>query len=505
VNRRAAIVVGAILAGALQALLPELPGGLALAAVVLVPLLVAIDGASARESIAAAIAYAVALAEVAVLPWLAPALAAYFELSWTRALVLAASTLGLLGGLHGAILGVALALRPRRAGPFLVLWYAALWASWEALRTLVPPGFPAAVLGASLDRAPALLQVASLTGIAGVTAVVVAANAGIAALWSRDTTRRSRWSACATGVGLACIAAGWGAIRSTATPTPSADAPVVLAVDLVATDVDASTLDAFIAATPIDRRPRPDFIVWPESALNVDLARDRAAWRKLSDFVDRGGATLLTGGLSLEIGPDGRSERFNSLHVMRPLHGMRSYHKRLLVPLAESWPPIFGAPPASIEPISAGRELPLLRAAGTTFGALICFEIADAASARALARNGASFLLNVTNDVWFRGTDAPHLRWARIRAIESGRPVVRVANAGVSAIFDPLGGTVAMSHPTAPVGVLEGLIPPAIDTVYGATGEVFLPACLGFVAVGAAASLLGIMAPRRTRSRSCPV
>lgn len=497
-SRRAALLAGAILSGTVQALLPRLPGQLVLACVVLVPLLVAIERTSARGALVLAIAYTLALGEIGISHWLGPALQLYFDLTWIRAQLLAIATVAVLAVLHGTVLGVVLALRPRCTGALVVLWYAALWASWEALRAYVPPQFPAVVLGAALERSPALLQIASATGIAGVTAVVVAANAGLAALFVRGAGRGARWRALATGAALAVAATAWGAARL-ATPVAAAPgAPVVLAVDLVATDASASTLDALVAATPADRSARHDLVLWPESALDLDLVRDRGAWRRIGELVARTGAPLVTGGLSFEIGADGGSRRFNSLHLIRPGFGMQSYHKRLLVPLAESWPAWLGAPPAALAPVAAGHALPVLRTGETSFGPLICFEIADAASARALARDGASFLVNLTNDTWFRGTEAPHLPWARIRAIESGLPVVRVANAGRSVMFDPLGRAVAASEPAAPVGILEASIPPAIDTFYVATGEVFVPACAAVVALGVAASVVARVRRRRT-------
>ncbi|MEW6268059.1 MAG: apolipoprotein N-acyltransferase [Thermodesulfobacteriota bacterium] len=499
-SRRTALVASAVLSGALQALLPRLPGQLALAFVVMVPLFVALDRASTRETIAVAIAYALALGEIAILPWLGPSLGPYFGLTGTRSQLLAAAVVALLAVLHGGALGVALALRPRRAHALLVLWYAALWACWEALRSYVPPQFPAAALGVSLERSLPLLQVASATGVAGVTAVVVAANAGIAALVARDAPRGARWRAFAAGAGVAVVATAWGAVRLAATTASVPAAARIVAVDLVAPDAAASTLDVLIEATSAAtaRGARPDVVLWPESALNLDLARDRVAWARIGELVERAGATLVTGGVSFELDARGRPRRFNSLHVVRPGFGMQSYHKRLLVPLAESWPSFLGAPPASLEPVTAGSALPVLDAGETRFGPLICFEIADAASARALARDGASFLVNVTNDVWFQGTEAPHLRWARIRAIESGLPVVRVANAGTSVVFDPLGRAVVSSEPAARgEGVLTGTVPPAIETVYVATGEVFLPACATVVVLGVAASVVVVLRRRR--------
>ena len=67
---------------------------------------------------------------------------------------------------------------------------------------------------------------------------------------------------------------------------------------------------------------------------------------------------------------------------------------------------------------------------------LICYEAIFAGLARQRAALGADFLVNITNDAWFGDTSAPHqhLALAAIRAVETRRPVVRVANTGVSAV-----------------------------------------------------------------------
>jgi len=231
--------------------------------------------------------------------------------------------------------------------------------------------------------------------------------------------------------------------------------------------------------------------VWPESAIPDDLAFDRAAWLRLSAFVDELGTTLATGAVGSAVRSDGGIIRFNSVHVIRPRHGMLSYHKRLPVPLAESWPAALGAPPPSLDPVAAGRELVVFDVGTTRFGSLICFEIADAPSARALAARGARFIVNVTNDVWFAGGRAPHEVWVIVRAVESGRPVVRAPNLGTAAIVDPFGRAVTSARATGGPAVLAGAIPDPVDTVYVRTGEVFLPLCLVVVGAG--------LLPRRRR------
>src|SRR6185295_13359696 len=104
------------------------------------------------------------------------------------------------------------------------------------------------------------------------------------------------------------------------------------------------------------------------------------------------------------------------------------------VPFAERWPALLGAPPASLGVVEAGSGATLFRLApDTPFGVLICFEITAPDGARELAQRGARFLVNLTNDAWFAA--APHLPWAAVRAVETGVPVVRAANHGVSAVL----------------------------------------------------------------------
>jgi len=90
----------------------------------------------------------------------------------------------------------------------------------------------------------------------------------------------------------------------------------------------------------------------------------------------------------------------------------------------------------------------------------VCFEIADADAMRDLARRGADFLVNPTNDSWFPSTGAlPHVVWARVRAVEAGLPIVRVANAGPSGIIDATGAWVPVEHPTPQS--FRGHVPPS--------------------------------------------
>ncbi len=261
-----------------------------------------------------------------------------------------------------------------------------------------------------------------------------------------------------------------------------------MAVDLNARAAAEGTLERYLAVSA--NAVGGALIVWPESALTSDPEHDRGTFAALRAFVDGRGVPLLAGGPGVARGRGREPARYNSAHLMRPGRGLTSYHKRGLVPLAETWPaglPLIGSPPPDLAGLEAGTEATVFPLGESAFGVLICFEITDAAGARTLARRGARFIVNLTNDAWF-ATSArpPHLPWAAVRAVESGLPVVRAANAGPSAMFDRFGRMVAA---VGGPGVFSATVPPPGPTVCVRGGHVFLGACAAVVVGGIALAL----------------
>ena len=464
-----------VLSGGIHALTLREPSLWPLAWVALVPLLLVVQRQPTRLVFAATLAYSITLFEIDVTSWSAPAGARYFGMDPFDAWLAFASGIG--GGsiVYGTLLATAFWLRRRTGRAPSVVWYAALWAVWEWLRAWTPPFLPASILGTSQREALPVLQLASITGIAGVTALVVAGNVALARLWAPLRSFRP-----VAGVGAVVLAVvTWGALRLQQTTPPG---PRVILVDGAASEMAESTLERYIAATPAVDVPGAALVVWPESALVVDLAREPAAWKRLSAFVETLGTPLATGGIGSAIVGDDDVIRFNSVHFVRPRHGMRSYHKQVVIPIAESWPAFLGPPPPALDPVVPGREFVLFGEGAARFGPLICFEITDAYSARTLARLGARFLVNVNNDAWF--DEAPHWLWVPVRAVETGRAVARASNGGTSAIVDPFGRVIASGRATNGPTVLAGAMPDPVDTVYVRTGEVFLPLCLLVVLAG---------------------
>lgn len=191
--------------------------------------------------------------------------------------------------------------------------------------------------------------------------------------------------------------------------------------------------------------PHPDAVIWPETAVSFLLNQADEALPILSEAA---GAPVLMGIQRAE-GP----RYYNSLIEVAPGGSVRQiYDKFHLVPFGEyiPWGNLlsrigisafaaqqgFGYTPGPGPTVMTPDGLPPMQV-------LICYEAIFPQHLRAV--EGAEWLLQVTNDAWFGTRSGPyqHLAQARLRAIESGLPLMRAANTGVTAAIDPLGRVTA--------------------------------------------------------------
>lgn len=188
-------------------------------------------------------------------------------------------------------------------------------------------------------------------------------------------------------------------------------------------------------------------VVWPETALPFDPTQDQQA-RLIAARALSEGMTLITGSDRFDINTD-PVQIWNSLAIITPeaeLLGI--YNKRHLVPFGEFLPARnlltrFGLKKltAGTLDFSAGTENTILSVEGFgRFASLICFEVAFPVNMNEVD-NDLDFLVNITIDTWFGTTSGPyqHMALARMRAVETGLPMLRAANSGVSVAFDGYG------------------------------------------------------------------
>jgi apolipoprotein N-acyltransferase len=347
------------------------------------------------------------------------------------------------------------------AGLRLALFLPALWVVFEWTRGWFLTGFPWLNLGYSQTDTP-LAGLAPWIGVYGMSFAVVTTAGVFAAAWL--DRRRAIWYLPAAA--LLWVGAWFAGQPEWAQPTGS---PIKIA--LVQANVPITVkwrpeqreaiVNRYIELS--EQAPRAQLIVWPEAAVPgyFDMLAP-ALVPSLERSVRGRDTTFLIGAVER----DTRArEYYNSVFAVGAQTG--SYRKQHLVPFGEflPWPAAFGwlidhlhIPMSNFNRGTAGQ--PLLVAAGQPIGVSVCYE--DAFGEEIIkALPTATLLVNVSEDSWFGNSLAPHqrLQMARVRALESARPMLRAANTGPSAIIDHRGNVIARS-PQFAAYVLAGEIQP---------------------------------------------
>jgi len=336
-----------------------------------------------------------------------------------------------------------------------VVWVAPV--VWTAVEKFWPEIFPN-YLGASQYRLSPLTQIAELTGILGVSFLVVYINATIYAAAARwFESRRLAWRQLALLAAVIALVVTFGELRIRTVDRQVASAEK-LTVGLVQANRGAA--DKYIDPDVVLRehqemsrtlaaRHAVDLIVWPEGVCRVSLTtRDS---RLPAALLGETGTPMLLGACLQMI--EGDELRNSNSALLTDASGriLGSYDKTILVPFGEyipfgdifpqlyAWSPFVSKfwPGVSEEPLALGRHL---------LSVNICYEDIFPGHIRKLMRGGRAgrvpeVMFNLTNDSWYGKSTEPmeHLALASFRSIENRRSLVRVTNTGVSAFVDPVG------------------------------------------------------------------
>jgi apolipoprotein N-acyltransferase len=340
----------------------------------------------------------------------------------------------------------------------------ALWVLTEWMRGWFMSGFPWLALGYTQLETP-LRGFAPVLGVYGVSlAVAVTAGAFVALLLG---TQRERVVALATVVVL------WlaGGLLATVAWTRPVGRPVTVA--LVQGAVPQSmkweasqrehTMELYAGLT----RPLlgTDIIAWPESAVPALEEYVRPYLAQVAGSATSRGSSLVMGLIRRDASTDAH---YNSIAAWTPGAPQQQwYDKRRLVPFGEffpvpsavrEWMRLMNLPYSDFQQ-GSDEQVPL-RAAGQELAPTICYEDAYGSEQLRLVRQ-STLLVNVTNDAWFGDSTAPHqhLDISRMRALESGREMLRATNDGVTALI-AYDGTLNGTLPQFEPGVLRGEVQP---------------------------------------------
>ncbi len=382
------------------------------------------------------------------------------------------------------------------AWPVELLAPPALWVSLEYLRTYALTGFPWALLGYTQYRNASLMPIVSVTGVYGLSFLVVLVNAALARL-AATTGTRLRSIALAGAVALALF---WSP-RLLSPYSAPANSERELGVALVQGNIDqalkwdpamqAATIDHYRRLTLEMAQGAPALIVWPETAVPFFLRYEPALRGRVLDIAAETGSYLLVGSPDFEraaIG--GGGERYhNSAFLISPHRELLGrYDKIHLVPFGEYVPLnsiLFFVQKLAygIGDFEGGQTYTIFDLPRGRFGATICYEVIFPDQVRRYVREGADFLVNITNDAWFGRSAAPaqHLAMAAVRAAENHRYLIRAANTGISAIVDPMGRILQASDLFVPAVISGRIRLEQGETFYTRHGDLFVWSCVAFV------------------------
>jgi apolipoprotein N-acyltransferase len=368
--------------------------------------------------------------------------------------------LTLIEGLFYIAVGLGFRFCRKRFPRSYPLVFPAFWIVLEYVKTLGEMSFPWNLIGYSLGPLLPLSQVASVTGVFGLSFLVVLGNV-LAWKFLSAYYRRGKIAAGLPAFFIACIAlSAWGHFRM-ARPVPAV-AGETMKVSVLQGSIDqnhwgnnsldtsVAIFDTLLTKASVDK---PDIIIMPESALLCYLLRQRSVRERVVGWSRKFRIPMILGALHWDAvaAPKKSAAPYNvynaAFFLDTATEKFQQYYKINLVPFSEVLPfqgifPILSRVNLGQADFTSGKD-PAVYSIGTTLRAapFICYEIIYPAFVRERVKRGANLFVNITNDGWFgRSSGAfQHATMARLRSIENGVTLARSANSGISMFVDQYG------------------------------------------------------------------
>ncbi len=330
-----------------------------------------------------------------------------------------------------------------------------IWVTMEYLRSFLLSGFPWENLGYSQYHSLSLIQCADITGVYGISFLIVFVNVTLFLLFRNIPHKKIpfRETILALIIMTAVTLYGWWRLPEIKKVT---DSSPTMNVGLIQGNIDQGTKwnrayreNAIITHEQLTLKALQEktrLIIWPEASTPFYFQSESSYQKRIFATINDSNSYLLLGSPSYA-SIDGKMYNFNSAFLLSPSKEiLGKYDKVHLVPYGEYVPlkeffPFIHKMVEGIGAFHAGQKLSLFTMPEGPFGVLICYEIIFPNLTRRFVKKGAQFLVNITNDAWFGYTSAPyqHLSMATLRAVENRRFIARTANTGFSALIDATG------------------------------------------------------------------
>lgn len=332
------------------------------------------------------------------------------------------------------------------------------WVFLEYIQAHLFTGFGWILLGYSQYKNLLLIQIADFSGVYGVSFFIMMTNVAIYKLFKKS------FREILVTILVFLVILGYGILKLNE-PEEVKDIKISVVQGNIPQDIkwdpnlSDDILNKYIALTKDASLDNPSLIVWPETSFPAFFGSDKKPTNKLLDFVKDINTPLLIGANREE-----DFEYFNSA-VLISEKGivLDKYDKIHLVPFGEyvpfsdKFPILHDLVLGQLGEFTKGDEFTVFtltppspfsspqrgegRVRGDNFGVLICFEDIFPELAKKFVKNGADFIVVITNDAWYGNSGAPYQHAANsvFRAIENRIPVVRSANTGYSCFIDSYG------------------------------------------------------------------
>ncbi|MDD5348177.1 MAG: apolipoprotein N-acyltransferase [Candidatus Omnitrophica bacterium] len=391
------------------------------------------------------------------------------------------------------------------------LLLASAWVVLEYARSHLLTGFPWALLGYSQYLNLPVIQIADIFGAWGVSFVVMMVNAclysAFAAPRAHDRKDRRVFLIKTLAVPCVCLAVAAGYGFFALHRLDKADTRKSIKVAVIQANIPqeskwdpaarGSILEQYLAISAQSSASAPDLLVWPEASLPTIVEDEPRYLGMAAAFARSHEVSMLIGAITrrnqmfynsaLLVSSDGTLEAgYDKLHLVP--FGEYVPLKKVL-PFLETVVPIGDATPGkdfTIFDVYLGSGP--AHSARSRFGVLICFEDVFPELAREFVKRGAHFLVNITNDAWYKKTSAAeqHFQASVFRAVENRVNVVRSANTGISGFISPQGKAISLVEEDGEKIFVAGgrtrelRNPRGMLSIYTSWGDWFVVACLIF-------------------------
>jgi len=311
-----------------------------------------------------------------------------------------------------------------------------LWFAFEWFKGWFLTGFPWLSLGYSQIGSP-LSGIAPLVGVYGISALCVLLAVSLIRVIRNRQYRYIALIVLIPGLGVSIQGIDWTAPQTTPLKVTIVQGNIPQEIKWQY-DQRQNIFDIYWRET--NQNWDSDLIVWPETAIPGHSAGiQQSVLIPMAVAATQQDSAILTG---VVVSEPGKNKFYNSMLLLGSSQG--AYHKRHLVMFGEYYPlrwlldfmrSYINIPYSDLT--SGPRDQPLMSVKETRLGVSICFENVFSRDILA-ALPEANLLVNASNDAWFGDSLAPHqhLQIAQMRALETGRPMVRSTNTGISAFID---------------------------------------------------------------------